>query len=124
MNKLKQIRKILIVLTIIVFFTLINVIPIRAEFLLTQEEQNFIANNPTIKAVSVEGIAPFIYVDSKEQVRGISVSILERISEMTGLTFEYKLYETVEESLASNFDIYLNANKGYAPKSIDRKSVV
>lgn len=110
---LKKISKLL--LPIIFVFSFVLVTPVKADLLLTQEERDYIADNPTLKAVSVKGIAPFIYVDSKGQYKGISVIMLNKISTMTGLKFEYTLYDTVDESLESDYDLYVNANKGYAP---------
>lgn len=84
----------------------------------TPEEQDYINSVTVLKAVSIDGIGPLSYIDSKDEVRGIGISLLDKISEMTGLAFEYKLYNTVAEATASDYDIYLNATHSYATDDI------
>lgn len=84
----------------------------------TQEELDYIKEARVLKAVSIDGIAPLSHVDSNGELKGIGVNLLHRISGMTGLVFEYELYETVDEALASDYDIYFNAAYIYMPADI------
>ena len=57
-----------------------------AQLFLTDEEQDYIIKVYLIKAVSLHGTAPIQYMDSEGQIKGISIDLLEEISQMTGLT--------------------------------------
>ncbi len=83
--------------------------------LFTKEEQDYIAASKTIKAASLDGIAPLQYTDKNNEVQGISKRMLEEIAEMTGLAFEYKLYDSLDEAFASGADIFFGIPKNYAP---------
>lgn len=77
--------------------------------------KNYIEESKTLKVVSLVGIAPLGYIDSKGNIKGIGINLFNEISKLTGLDFEYELYASVSDSLASGFDIYINAEKKYAP---------
>ncbi len=85
---------------------------------LTNEEKEYIRTRPVVKAVSVRGGAPIQYEKSNGEVSGISVSVLNRISEMTGLSFEYRLYDSVGQAGASGADIFFGIPPNYAPKGM------
>ncbi len=85
---------------------------------LTQEEKDFIARDYVLSAVSIEGIAPHHYLDKDGNVAGIGKRILEEISDMTGLVFEYRLYGTIEEYLNSGADIVFGTAPNYAPEGM------
>lgn len=82
---------------------------------LSPAEKAFIAEAGVIQAASLEGIAPLQYSDAKGEVKGISKRVLERISEMTGLVFEYKLYNTLDNVFDSGADIMFGIPHNYAP---------
>lgn len=92
--------------------------PANPKMKLTEAESTYIKNSGIIKAVSLAGVAPLQYLNSRGEIRGISWRVLEEISGITGLTFEYQLYNTVEEGLRSDGDIYFTANKNYAPQDM------
>lgn len=77
------------------------------------EERAYLREAEIIKAVSIEGIAPHSYIDSNGNIKGIAISVLDEIANLSGLTFEYALYYTMEEALSSNADIYFNVSKAY-----------
>lgn len=89
-----------------------------AEVSFTQEELDYINQAAVLKAVSIDGIAPLSYKDAQGDIKGIGVSLLGKISAITGLVFEYELYGSVAESLDSNFDLYFNAASSYAPDNL------
>lgn len=97
------------------FIVLMSVVPVKAEahfskppeadLFLTEEEREYINSKATLKAVSVDGVAPLQYYDSHGQVQGIAKEVLDTISDLTGLKFTYKLYNTVDETMNSGADI-------------------
>ncbi len=105
------------VLIIIVIFIMGIFIYAETQLYLTQEEKDYIARTDVIKAVTIDGVAPIQYVDSKGEIRGISRRVLEEISDMTGLKFEYKLCNSVEEVYANadDSDIFFGVANHYAP---------
>jgi len=72
-------------LFIILFLFVIN---LNATILLTDEEKQWISNNPIVKAGVDENWPPFDFVDNKRNYLGISSDYLSLISESTGLKFE------------------------------------
>jgi len=64
--------KIRIALLFIAFTAAMSAAPVKAQLFLTKEEQEYINNRDAIKAVSVDGVAPIQYYDSKGRVKGIS----------------------------------------------------
>jgi diguanylate cyclase (GGDEF)-like protein len=55
--------------------------------------------------VSIDGVAPLQYYDSNGRVKGISINVLDTISDLTGLVFTYQLYNTIDEVKNSGTDI-------------------
>lgn len=94
-----------IALLITVFAVIMSAIPVKAQSLFTEEEQEYINSKGTLKAVSIDGTAPIQYYDANGQVKGISINVLDAISDLTGLQFAYELYNTVDEVKNSNTDI-------------------
>jgi hypothetical protein len=93
-------------IVIIAFFTtMVLSVPAQAQVHFTKEEQDYIKNSGNIKAVSMDGVAPLQYCDSKGHIKGISINGLDYISDMTGLTFTYHLYNTIEDVKNSGADI-------------------
>jgi len=116
MSRIRQLLKIIISGAVFAIL-IIGVTPsVKAEEIaFTREEMDCINSTKVLKAVSIDGIAPLSYRDSKGTIKGIGVSILDSISHMTGLAFEYELYDSIADSLESGFDIYFNAAHPYAP---------
>ena len=79
--------------------------PAEAQSIFTKEEQEYIKNTNALKAVSIDGVAPLQYYDANGRVKGISIEVLEAISDMTGLIFTYHLYDNVDEAMSSDADI-------------------
>ncbi len=82
---------------------------------LTQGEKDYIVKAGVIKAISVDGLGPIQYTDTNGEVQGISRQVLEEISDMTGLTFQYKLYNSSREAYAdADADIFFGVPYHYA----------
>lgn len=116
MNKLRMIAK-KIVLAVAVFASA-SVMPVKAQSLLTEEEQEYVNGRETIEAVSLDGVAPLQYTDSNGHVRGISKEVLETISDMTGLVFTYRLYDTAAKVNNSGADIVFGIPAEYAHENM------
>ncbi|MGI6427710.1 MAG: hypothetical protein ACOX0L_08950 [Natronincolaceae bacterium] len=102
---------------IIIGIFIIMGVPICAEarLLLTDEERNYIAEAGVLKAVSINGAAPIQYTDTRGEIQGISKRVLEEISDMTGLIFQYKLYDSNREAYADiDHDIFFGIPYHYA----------
>ncbi len=80
---------------------------------LTQRELDYITKKGTVKAISIDGGAPFFYKNSAGEIKGISINLLEEIASMTGLTFQYQLYDTVAEMLKIDADMVMGLSKEY-----------
>ena len=118
MNKSNLISKI-IILMIILFTVIVSAMPVKAQALLTKEEQDYINKGNLIRAVSIHGAAPLQYADANGQVKGISKEVLEEIGHMTGLVFTYKLYDTLDGVLNSGADLVFGIPYNYAPENMD-----
>ena len=69
-----------------------------AHFVLTEEEKTFVASLPPIKVGHTYNWAPFEYVDSQTgEYKGICKDLFEKISEISGLKFEYITAQNVGE---------------------------
>ncbi len=90
----------------------------RAADFLTPEEKAYIAQRGTVQAVSIDGVAPITYLDDKGKPVGIAPLVFEEIAGMTGLQFEYKLYDSVAAFLASDYDVIFLTEKRYMPEDI------
>lgn len=86
--------------------------------LLTTEEKDYIANRTAIKAATIDGAAPFAFINKKGEIQGVFQAVLDRISEMTGLAFECSTYQGVEDMLKSDCDIIYGISEQYAPESM------
>lgn len=117
MNKSKRISK-RIVTIIALFIVIVSAMPVKAQALLTKEELDYIGEGKVIKAVSLHGAAPLQYADANGQVKGITIEVLEEISEMTGLVFEYQLYDTLDEVFNSGDHIAFGIPYNYTPESM------
>lgn len=107
--------KIIAILIMIIFLITGNAKLVKAEILLTQDEQDYIAEDNVIVAASIDGGAPLHYIDSKGEIKGIAVSVLKEIADMTGLIFEYRLYPSIEDAFSSDADIFFGLARKYTP---------
>ena len=118
MDCYKKIFKNVILMMFGLLLVIGTAIPVEAQWYLTQEEKDYIAKGSVIKAGSIDGVAPLHYMDEKGEVKGIGKQVLEEISHMTGLVFEYKLYDSVTEVLESDSNIVFGISEKYAPEGM------
>ncbi|MFZ2330687.1 MAG: HD domain-containing phosphohydrolase [Atribacterota bacterium] len=100
-------------ISILFFFSFSTIFTIAETLELTQEELNYIAQIGSLRAASIDGGAPFFYKNSAGQIKGISLNILEEIAFMTGLSFQYQLYDSLAEMLKVDADIAMLVSKEY-----------
>lgn len=84
----------------------------------TAEEITYIKNSGVLKAVTVDGAAPLSYKDKKGNIQGVFYEVIKRVSELTGLEFEYRIYNSVEEALNSDFDLLYGIPPQYTPENL------
>lgn len=105
-----------ILLPIIIFCLCLGAaLPVKAMINLTKEEWDYLSGVTAIRAVSIDGGAPLHYKDSKGEIKGIAVQVLNEISTMTGLAIECELYDSIEDAAKSDPDILFGVTKEYAP---------
>ena len=94
-------------------------IPVKAEGIaFTQEEKEYLAEAKVLKAVSIDGVAPHHYRDSKGEIKGIAINVLNEIAKITGITFEYYLYDSIDHASNSDFDIVFGLSRQYVQPGI------
>ena len=113
-----MIQKFLLFITIFLVLILSNTVPSKAEWSLTEEEREYIKNSDVIKAASIEGVAPLSYRNADGEIQGIFKRVMDQISIMTGLVFEYELYPSVEDVLNSKPDLVYGFPSNYAPDNM------
>ncbi len=102
-------------INIIVFIVMGVFVSAETKLDLTQEEKDYIAKADVIGVVSVDGWAPIQYTDTRGEIRGVSKRVLEEISNMTGLTFQYKMCGTIREACDdTDSDIFFGIPYHYA----------
>ncbi len=68
------------------------------KLVLSEEEKQYIAEAGNLAVGILTGKPPIQYADPEtERMRGISISVLDFVSEKTGLAFEYKRFDTIDE---------------------------
>ena len=64
---------------------------------LTEREQRWLAMNPSVKVLVDDQLLPFSYRDGKSQLRGLSLDVLQRVSDSTGLQFDVQAGGTIQK---------------------------
>ena len=85
-----------------------------SEAMFTLEEMEYIAKGHVIKAGTVGGTAPLSFKDKDGEIVGVFQQVMDRVSEISGLTFETRMYDSVDELLSSNSEIVYGVSKEYA----------
>ena len=81
----------------------------------TQVEREYMAQNPMLKVLVVDGAAPIQYTDKYGELQGISKQLLDEISRMTGFDFEYIVVDSIAEAFeAGAVDIICAIPPNYA----------
>lgn len=113
MKKIKHISLLFVFLAVI-----LSSVPVSAQLHFTQEEQDYIDTAGVIQAVSLHGSAPLQYAGKKGEIKGISIEVLEKISEITGLVFEYHLIESIDEAYDTPIDLIFGIPASYVPENM------
>lgn len=114
-NKFRKI----IYLFLILLFIQGTMLPVEAAAdFLTEDEKEYISESKVIKAASLKGVAPLTFANSKGEAEGIAKRVVDEIANMTGLKFEFTLYDSVEEVLESDADILYCISSNYAPDDV------
>lgn len=101
-----------------VFFVIAAIPAWASDIAFSQEEKDFLDEGKVLKAVSIDGGAPLHYKDSKGQIKGIAVSVLDEITDLTGIIFEYYLYDSISDALDSHYDVVFGLTKEYLQPGI------
>ncbi len=118
MNRSKKTLRNITIIFVGAFLFLGLAAPVKAEIYLTREEKNYIAKKEIIKAASFEGMAPLQYTDTNGEIKGISIGMLEKIAHLTGLIFEYKLYDSLGDILNDDYDLIFALSEKNAPANL------
>lgn len=110
-------RLIFIILVILIVFPALPLVA-NAQITLTPQEQDYVNEVQVIKAGSLGGVAPLQYADANGRVKGFFKDFMEEISEMTGLVFDYRLYDSFEQLYSSDCDIVFGIPYNYAPENM------
>lgn len=74
--------------------------PLKSELLsLSDEEQQYVIENPHISVYVVDGMAPIQYQDRNGQLQGITRKIFHELEMKTGFTFDFIFIEDIRSSL-------------------------
>lgn len=104
-----KIKKIIVSLSLICFFLSSFSLPAQA---LSEEFSQ------PIKAASIDGAAPLHYRNSKGEITGIAIKVMEEIANNTGLQFEYELYDNISDVRASDARVIFGMTQEYAYEGI------
>ncbi len=91
-------------------------------FFMTDEEAAYVKEKKTIRVLCTPDCAPFVFLNSEGELRGIAVSVMEDFAAETGLNVEYVLYRRGEDFAAvfrnGSFDCVLGIpiNSSYNTK--------
>ena len=66
---------------------------------LTAEERAWVAQHPVLRVGGSASYGPFTYVDEDGRITGLSLDYARRLSELTGLRFEFQPPQTFAENL-------------------------
>ncbi|MCI1722837.1 MAG: transporter substrate-binding domain-containing protein [Lachnospiraceae bacterium] len=67
----------------------------------TADEQNYIAGSKTLSVAVLNSNAPFSYSDKNGSMTGATIDYFSRISELSGLQFSFKGYDTQDEIISA-----------------------
>lgn len=70
---------------------------------LTNEEHQWLSNNPVIKVIVEKDFPPFSFIDDQKELQGITVEYLKLIEERLGVTFQIDIENDWVSSLSSAY---------------------
>lgn len=96
----------------------------RAPIELTDEEAEYVKNNPVVRVMLIDGTAPLAYLDDGEP-KGIVVELYEELGSITGFDFEYIFTDDMDD--AADFaqqhdgDVFGFISPQHIPDSLEGK---
>ena len=75
--------------------------PKQAQIIFSQEEKDWIKDNPVIYYSDDVSSLPFVYLDSDNKLKGVSAEILTLVQKKTGLNFQFTKSETWSQVIDS-----------------------
>lgn len=96
----------------------------RAPIELTDEEAEYVKNNPVVRVMLIDGTAPLAYLDDGEP-KGIVVELYEELGSVTGFDFEYIFTDDMDD--AADFaqqhdgDVFGFISPQHIPDSLEGK---
>ncbi|MFA5637283.1 MAG: GGDEF domain-containing protein [Anaerovoracaceae bacterium] len=104
----------IIVLIILIVFVLspLSAFSEEADYL-TPKERKYAENYPVITVGYLDGVAPFLFDNSKNETAGIIKEILDDVSRSSGLSFSYVKYESITQALSTDSLMSLLIAKEY-----------
>lgn len=82
-------------------------------FVLSHEEKEYIRNQERLKVATLDNVAPLAYMDSEGMPKGIFISVMDYIEELTGLDFELSFYPSVSDIFENQTDLVLGISSAY-----------
>lgn len=96
----------------------------RAPIELTDEEAEYVKNNPVVRVMLIDGTAPLAYLDDGEP-KGIVIELYEELGSVTGFDFEYIFTDDMDD--AADFaqqhdgDVFGFISPQHIPDSLEGK---
>lgn len=84
------------------------------ESIFTIEEKAYIVKGRIIKAGTIDGAAPLSFKDKDGKIEGIFQQVLDKVSDVSGLTFESRIYDSVDNLFNSDSEIAYGISRNYA----------
>lgn len=82
---------------------------------LSEEEQAYLQRRSVFTVGLSDGVAPLFYIDSKGQVQGIGVRILEEVAHRTGFSLRYHALAHHRDVYDYEIDLFPLISPNYAP---------
>ncbi len=114
MKTYEHTNRAIICLSIFILFLIIPARSLATQISFTQEEQDYLENTDTLRAVSIHGIAPLLYTNNEGKIVGIFKDVLDLIADLTSLRFDLILYDSVIEAIESKPDLFVGVDPIYS----------
>ncbi len=112
MKKFGSLKKIIYLLTLLMFVNSVFVVA-NADFSLTEEEKEYVKQNPNPKIHFSIGDAPIQYRNVDEEFAGITYEFIQEIENLTGFEFELIGRNANDRIDATQFDLIAGASLTY-----------
>lgn len=102
-----------------------NFVVARSSLNLTQEQSDWIAAHKNLKVAVTNSYAPVTFFDEKNRLKGLGAEVLDRVGQVTGLTFDIVRHNSVNEMVGQlqNNKVDLIAALSIGEHAIDRRQI-